>query len=88
MAKFQGKQKAVAKVVTEKSLSALISRLFVILSPERSFYVLAVVYGIGISLLSLATPVSVQILINSVVNTGLTTPLVVISICLFERFMR
>lgn len=83
MAKFQGKQKAVAKVVTEKSLSALISRLFIILSPERSFYVLAVVYGIGISLLSLATPVSVQILINSVVNTGLTTPLVVISICLF-----
>lgn len=54
-----------------------------ILAPERSFYVLAVVYGIGISLLSLAVPISVQMLINTVANTGLTVPLVVLSLTLF-----
>ena len=82
MAKFQGKQKAIAKVVSERSLPALIAHIFNILKPERSFYLLAIVYGIGISLLSLATPVSVQILINTILNTGLTGPLIVISICL------
>lgn len=54
-----------------------------ILGPERPFYSLAIVYGIGISLLSLATPISVQMLINTVANTGLTTPLVVLSVTLF-----
>src|SRR6056297_1843517 len=54
-----------------------------ILGPERSFYWLALVYGIGISLLSLATPLSVQMLINTVANIGLTTPLVVLSVSLF-----
>jgi hypothetical protein len=44
---------------------------------------LAIIYGIGISLLSLATPVSVQMLINTVANMGLTTPLVVLSLSLF-----
>ena len=83
MAKFEGKHIATAKVVTEQSLTALVQRIFMILAPERSFYLLAIIYGIGISLLSLATPVSVQILINSVINTGLTTPLVVISMTLF-----
>ncbi len=83
MAKFEGKQLATAKVVTEQSLAALISRLISILAPEQSFYWLALIYGIAISLLSLATPVSVQILINSVINTGLTAPLVVISTVLF-----
>ncbi|MEQ8516550.1 MAG: ABC transporter ATP-binding protein, partial [Chromatocurvus sp.] len=54
-----------------------------ILGPESSFYWLALVYGIGISLLSLATPLSVQMLINTVANIGLTTPLVVLSGGLF-----
>ena len=54
-----------------------------ILGPERKFYVLAVIYGIGISLLTLATPISVQMLINSIVNTGLATPLIVLSLTLF-----
>ncbi len=54
-----------------------------ILGPETSFYWLAAVYGIGISLLSLATPLSVQMLINTVANIGLTTPLVVLSLSLF-----
>jgi putative ABC transport system ATP-binding protein len=56
---------------------------FDILKPEASFYWLAAVYGVGISLLSLATPISVQMLINTIANTALTTPLVVLSLSLF-----
>ncbi len=59
-------------------------RMFLrILGPERNFYILAIIYGIGISLLSLATPISVQMLINTVANTGLAMPLVVLSVTLF-----
>jgi len=54
-----------------------------ILGPEKNYYYLAVVYGVGIGILSLATPISVQMLINTVANTGLTTPLVVLSATLF-----
>lgn len=54
-----------------------------ILGPEREFYALSVVYGVGISLLTLATPISVQMLINTVANTGLTAQLVVLSSTLF-----
>jgi len=67
----------------ENDLSSLFRFFITILAPERNFYGLAIVYGIGISLLSLATPVSVQMLINTVANIGLTTPLVVLSLSLF-----
>jgi putative ABC transport system ATP-binding protein len=56
---------------------------FEILKPEANFYWLAVVYGVGISLLSLATPISVQMLINTIANTALTAPLVMLSLTLF-----
>lgn len=56
---------------------------FDILKPEGNFYWLAAVYGIGISLLSLATPISVQMLINTIANTALTAPLVVLALTLF-----
>ncbi len=56
---------------------------FDILKPEANFYWLAIVYGIGISLLSLATPISVQMLINTIANTALTAPLVMLSLTLF-----
>ncbi|MEM6850224.1 MAG: ABC transporter ATP-binding protein [Pseudomonadota bacterium] len=67
----------------EMTIGELFSFFRRILGPERDFYMLAAVYGIGISLLSLATPISVQMLINTVANTGLTTPLVVLSATLF-----
>jgi putative ABC transport system ATP-binding protein len=54
-----------------------------ILKPESNFYWLAVIYGVGISLLSLATPISVQMLINTVANTAMPAPLVMLSITLF-----
>lgn len=50
-----------------------------IIGPDRSFFWLAIIYGIGIGLLSLATPISVQVLINSVGNTALVTPLLTLS---------
>ena len=56
---------------------------FRILKPESNFYWLAIIYGVGISLLSLATPISVQMLINTVANTALTAPLVLLSVTLF-----
>ncbi|MEM6908979.1 MAG: ABC transporter ATP-binding protein [Pseudomonadota bacterium] len=68
---------------TRISLVRFFRRFFEILKPEASFYWLALVYGVGISLLSLATPISVQMLINTVANTALTAPLVVLSATLF-----
>src|SRR6056297_2475441 len=58
-----------------------------ILGPEHAFYSLALAYGIGISLLSLATPLSVQMLINTVANVGLATPLVVLSLGMFTLLL-
>ena len=43
---------------------------------------MAIIYGIAISLLSLATPISVQLLINSVANTALPAPLFTLSMIL------
>ncbi|WP_394654165.1 ABC transporter transmembrane domain-containing protein, partial [uncultured Sphingomonas sp.] len=54
-----------------------------VLAPDAAFVRLAVVYGIAISLLSLATPISVQLLINSVANTALPTPLFTLAGLLF-----
>jgi len=65
------------------SMSQLFRMFLRILGPERNFYILAIIYGVGISLLSLATPISVQMLINTVANTGLAMPLIVLSASLF-----
>ena len=70
-------------VATPATTVATVFHYFrVILGPETNLYVLALIYGVGISLLSVATPVSVQMLINSVAASGLATPLVVLSLSL------
>ncbi|MEM9171118.1 MAG: ABC transporter ATP-binding protein [Pseudomonadota bacterium] len=74
---------AASGITTQRTLPELFWYFTKILGPERPFYVLALIYGIGIGLLSLATPISVQMLINSIVNIGLTTPLIVLSGTLF-----
>lgn len=58
-----------------------------ILGPDSPYFVLVIIYGIGISLLSLATPISVQMLINSVANTALPAPLFTLSGILFVLLM-
>lgn len=50
-----------------------------LLRGERSYMWLALIYGVAVSVLSLATPISVQMLINSVANTALLTPLVTLA---------
>lgn len=64
-------------------LRALAGWIALVLAPDAAFIRLAIVYGVAISLLSLATPISVQLLINSVANTGLPTPLFTLAAILF-----
>lgn len=65
------------------SVFEVLGLFFKFLRPERSFIILGIIYGIGISLLTLATPISVQMLINTVAFTGLAGPLIVLSLTLF-----
>lgn len=67
----------------ELSLGQVLALFGKFMAPERSFIALCVVYGVGISLLSLATPISVQMLINTVAYTGLAAPLIMLSATLF-----
>ncbi|MDE2619741.1 MAG: ABC transporter ATP-binding protein [Sphingomonadales bacterium] len=54
-----------------------------ILGPDAVFVKFALVYGGAISLLSLATPISVQLLVNSVANVALAAPLFTLAAILF-----
>ncbi|WP_294089061.1 ABC transporter ATP-binding protein [Sphingomonas sp.] len=58
-----------------------------ILWPDKQFFYLAIVYGIAISLLSLATPISVQLLINSIAYTAMPVPLFTLALLLFGLLM-
>lgn len=60
----------------------LFSQVFKVLIPEKSFYFTAIVYGIGISLLTLAIPISVQSLVNTISFGVLTQPLIILSLLL------
>jgi putative ABC transport system ATP-binding protein len=54
-----------------------------IIQQDSSFLRVAIVYGLGISLLTLAVPISVQMLINSVANTASINAVTVLSLVLF-----
>ncbi len=60
---------------TRVELRDAIRWLAEIIGPDAGYLRLAAVYGIAIGLLSLATPISVQLLINSVAYTALPAPL-------------
>lgn len=64
-------------------LSQLHDVLVFILGPEKSYYKLAIVYGVAISLLTLAVPFSVQMLVTTLVNTAMVRPVAVLSVTLF-----
>lgn len=54
-----------------------------VIGPDGGYLRLAMVYGVAISLLSLATPISVQLLINSVAKIALPAPLLTLSALMF-----
>lgn len=73
-----------ASDLTQMDLNRLVYRwLKDIVWPEKNYFWLAVIYGLGIALLGLATPISVQLLINSIANTALPVPLFTLSAILF-----
>ncbi len=70
--------------LTQMDLNRLVYRWMKdILWPEKNYFWLAIIYGLGIALLGLATPISVQLLINSIANTALPVPLFTLSLMLF-----
>lgn len=58
-----------------------------IIGPDSAYLRLAAVYGVAIGLLSLATPISVQLLINSVAYTALPAPLWTLAGLLFTLLL-
>ncbi|WP_408590991.1 ABC transporter transmembrane domain-containing protein [Novosphingobium sp.] len=58
-----------------------------ILGPDGPYLRLALLYGAAISLLSLATPISVQLLINAVANIAMPAPLFTLSAILFTLLL-
>lgn len=60
------------------------SRIFRrVLGPEVSYYRLAILFSAFISLLTLAIPISIQMLIDQVANTALLQPVILLSATLF-----
>ena len=55
----------------------------IILAPDRAFFWQAAVFSVAISVLTLAVPLSVQILIGTVANIALLRPIVVLAVVLF-----
>jgi putative ABC transport system ATP-binding protein len=60
-----------------------VQRLLKVLQPERQEIALSVVFALGVGILSLATPVAVQGLVNTFALGGLLQPLIVLSVLLF-----
>lgn len=58
-----------------------------IVGPDRAYVNVGIVYTVAISLLSLATPISVQLLINSVARTAMMAPLWILSGVLFALLL-
>lgn len=57
-------------------------KLVFLLKPENSFYYTAIIYSIGVSVLTLGIPISVQALVNTVTFGVILQPLVILSIVL------
>ncbi len=59
-----------------------ISSLRLILAPEKSFYALAIIYGVAVGILTLSIPISVQVLISTVANTAQAEPVLILAVAL------
>ena len=66
-----------------KSLPKFLTLTQTLLRPERKFWWLMLIYGIAVSILGLSVPLSVQVLISSVVNAALINQVLVLSVVLF-----
>ena len=60
-----------------------LNKIKTVLGFESDFYIMSIIYGIAVSLFTLAIPVSVQSLINTVTFGVILQPLVILSIVLF-----
>lgn len=70
-------------VTYDSKYKSSLKKVLTYLQPERSFYFASFVYGAGVSVLTLAIPISVQALVNTVNFGTLTQPLLVLSVVLF-----
>jgi putative ABC transport system ATP-binding protein len=67
--------------------SEMMSKISLILRPELSFYFSSIIYGVGVSVLTLAVPISVQALVNTVTFGFLIQPLIVLSVVLLALLL-
>ncbi|MCP5143513.1 MAG: ABC transporter ATP-binding protein [Gammaproteobacteria bacterium] len=70
----------IAHALPPATLLALARR---VLAPERAYFSVTVTYTVAISLLTLALPISIQMLIDSVANTALPRAVATLAIVLF-----
>ncbi len=73
--------------MTEKPKYSTYGLFKLVLQPERRFYWLMLVYGIAVSALSLSVPLSVQVLISTVVNAALVRQVVVLALVLLTLLL-
>jgi ABC-type bacteriocin/lantibiotic exporter with double-glycine peptidase domain len=62
-------------------------QFFALLNPEAGFYKVVLIYSLAISLLTLAVPISLQLLVDTVANIALVRAVVLISALLFALLM-
>ena len=69
----------------EKSvnLKATKRSLWKLLAPESGFFWVIIVYGLGISVMTLGVPIAVQTLINTIANIGSVRAVYILSVTLF-----
>ncbi|BFT31574.1 ABC transporter ATP-binding protein [Alteromonas sp. D210916BOD_24] len=65
------------------NLKATRKTLFSLLKPESGFFWVAIAYGVAISLMTLAVPIAVQTLINSIANIGSQRAVIILAMVLF-----
>ncbi len=73
---------AAPAIVDDHPTLSPIRRLLALLAPERRDIAIVIAFAIGVGVLTLATPVAVQSLVNIVSFGGLTQPLVVLAVLL------
>ena len=72
------------KLPNREDLSRLARR---VLGPEKAYYRLAILFSAFISLLMLAVPISIQMLIDQVANTALLQPVILLASTLFALLL-